>query len=455
MSMTRPPGPKFLSPLGVAARFRRDPLAFMTGMARQYGDLATLPGAWYRPIFLVHDPALIHQVLVKHADRFIKPPPLNRVLMSTFGNGIFFSEGDVWRRQRRLAQPAFHHQRIGAYADRMVAQTQQMLSTWRDGQHVNIDQAMRALTLQIVVDAVFHANVRAETARAGQAMADAGAALAEQTFNPLKAILPDWLPLPFLRRKRQAAAVLDEIVHGMIAERRQSGRDTGDLISMFLLSEDEETGERMSDRQVRDEVATLFIAGHETTALTLSWAWVLLARHPEVEARLHAEVDRVLQDQPPSLADLPNLAYTEMIVKETLRLYPPAWMILRQAIDDVELGGYRVQKGEIVMISPYIVQRSPLYYDEPEVFRPERFAPDASGQSLEKRLPRFAYFPFGGGPRICIGNGFAMLEATLALATVAQSFRLELLSGQPVEPAALLTLTFKNSVPMQVVTRRT
>jgi cytochrome P450 len=313
---------------------------------------------------------------------------------------------------------------------------------------------MRALTLQIVVDTVFHADVGAETTRIGQAMVDAGVALAEQIFNPLKAILPDWLPVPFLRRKRQATAVLDEIVYRMIAERRRSGRDAGDLISMFLFAVDEETGERMSDRQVRDEVATLFIAGHETTALTLGWAWALLARHPEVEARLHTEVDRVLSGRPPSLADLPNLAYTEMIVKETLRLYPPAWMILRQANDDVELGGYRIRRGEIVMSAPYVVQRSPLYYDEPYAFQPERFAPDASNQPLEKRLPRFAYFPFGGGPRICIGNSFAMLEATLALATVAQSFRLTLLPGEPVEPAALLTLTFKNSVPMQVVARR-
>lgn len=454
MSVPRPPGPKSLSPLGIAAQFRRDPLAFVTGVVREYGDFVALPGVLYRPIFLAHDPGLIHEVLVRQADRFIKPPMLNKVLMSTFGNGIFFSEGDFWRRQRRLVQPAFHHQRIRAYADRMVTQTQQMLATWRDGEQRNIDQAMRALTLQIVVDAVFHADVGAETARVRQAMADAGAALAEQTFNPLKAMLPDWLPLPFLQRKRRATAVLDEIVYRMIAERRRSGADTGDLISMFLRAEDEETGERMSDRQVRDEVATLFIAGHETTALALSWAWVLLAQHPEAEARLHAEVDRVLGERPPSLADLPNLAYTELIVKEVLRLYPPAWMILRQANDDVELGGYRVQEGEMVMIAPYLVQRDPRYYDEPEAFRPARFALDASGQPLEKRLPRFAYFPFGGGPRVCIGNGFAMLEATLVLATVAQRFQLKLAPGQPVEPAALLTLTFKNSVPMQIVARR-
>lgn len=452
--LCRPPGPTSWSPLGIAAPFRRDPLAYLTGAARKYGDLVALPGPLYRPIFLVHDPDLIRQVLVRQADRFIKPPPLNRVLMSTFGNGLLFSEGDFWRRQRRLVQPAFHHQRIGAYAERMVAQTQQMLATWRDGEQRYIDQAMRALTLHVVVDAVFHAGIGTATGRIEEAMAVAGLVLAEQTFNPLKAALPDWLPLPFLRRKRRAMAVLDEIVYHMIAERRQSGIDSGDLISMFLLAEDEETGARMSDRQVRDEVATLFIAGHETTALALSWAWVLLAQHPQVEARLHAEVDQVLGQRSPSLADLPNLVYTGMIIKEALRLYPPVWLMVRQATDDVELGGCRVRPGEMIMIAPYVVHRDPRIYDEPEAFRPERFAPDASGQPLEKRLPRFAYFPFGGGPRVCLGNGFAMLEATLVLATIAQTFKLVLLPGQRVEPAALLTLAFTNRVPMQIVARR-
>lgn len=454
MPISRPPGPTSWSPLGIAAPFRRDPLAYLTAVVRVYGDLVVLPGPLYRPIFLVHDPNLIRQVFVRQADRFIKPPPLNRVLMPTFGNGLLFSEGDFWRRQRRLAQPAFHHQRVGAYAERMVAQTQRMLAAWRDGEQQYIDQEMHALTLHMVVDAVFHTDVNAETGWIGQAMADAGLALAEQTFNPLKAALPDWLPLPFLQRKRRATAVLNEIVYRMIAARRGSGMDNGDLISMFLLAEDEETGERMSDRQVRDEVATLFIAGHETMALALSWAWVLLAQHPQVEARLHAEVDRVLGQRPLSLADLPHLAYTEMIVKEAMRLYPPVWLLIRQAKDDVELGGHRVRPGEMVMIAPYIVHRDPRYYDEPETFRPERFTPDSSGQPLEKRLPRFAYFPFGGGPRICLGNGFAMLEATLVLATIAQTFKLELLPGQRVEPATLLTLTFKNSVPMQVVARK-
>lgn len=350
MPISRPPGPTSWSPLGIAAPFRHDPLTYLTDVVRMYGDLVILPGPLYRPIFLLHDPDLIRQVLVRQADRFIKPPPLNKVLMSTFGNGLLFSEGDFWRRQRRLAQPAFHHQRIGAYAERMVAQTQQMLAAWRDGEQRYIDQEMRALTLNMVVDAVFHADVNAETGRIGQAMADAGLAVAEQTFNPLKAALPDWLPLPFLRRKRRATAVLDEIVYRMIAARRGSGMDNGDLISMFLLAEDEETGERMSDRQVRDEVATLFIAGHETTALTLSWAWVLLAQYPQVEARLHAEVDRVLGQQPPSLADLPHLAYTEMLIKEVMRLYPPVWLLVRQATDVVELGGCRIRPGEMVMM---------------------------------------------------------------------------------------------------------
>jgi cytochrome P450 len=246
-------------------------------------------------------------------------------------------------------------------------------------------------------------------------------------------------------------AVLDKIVYRFISQRRQSGQDTGDLISLLLQVEDEETGRRMSDLQIHDEVMTLLIAGHETSALTLTWAWVLLAQHPEAAETLHAEIDQILQGTPPTLADLPRLPYTEMVVKETLRLYPPAWMILREAIEDVTLGGYRINKRDILMIAPYAVQRDPRFYDDPDCFRPERFAPDESQRPLEKRLPKFTYFPFGGGPRICLGNGFAMLEMQLVIATIAQRYRLDLLSNQPIQPAAQLTLSFADSVPMKVV----
>lgn len=453
MSTSHLPGPKTLSPLGVIRDFQRDPLQFTMQMQQQYGDFVALPSLLYLRTYLLNDPDLIYQVLVKKAAQFRKPRPLNNVLRSTFGNGLFFSEGDFWRRQRKLMQPAFHHQHIGAYAARMVALTKQMLDTWQAGETRHIDEEMRALTLQIVVDAIFHGDISREIERIGWVMSEAAEVLTEQTYNPVKAILPDWLPLSFLRRKRQAVAVLDEIVYRFIAKRRESGEDTGDLISLLLQVEDEETGERLSDQQIHDEVATLLIAGHETSSLALTWAWVLLAQHPEAAAALHAEVDQVLKGKPPTLADLPQLPYTEMVVKEVLRLYPPSWMILREASQDVVLGGYLIRKKDILMIAPYAVQRDPRFYDDPDSFRPERFEPDDSQRPLEKRLPKFAYFPFGGGPRICLGNGFAMLEMQLVLATVAQRYRLHLLPGQSVKPAARLTLSFSDSVPMQVAGR--
>jgi cytochrome P450 len=454
MLTSHPPGPKTLSPLGVVRDFQRDPLQFTMQMKQQYGDFVALPTLFFLHTYLINDPNLIHQVLVKKADQFRKPRPLNNVLRSTFGNGLFFSEGDFWRRQRRLMQPTFHHQHIGAYASRMVALTTQLLDTWREGETRQIDEDMRALTLQVVVDAVFHGDISEEIERVGWVMSEAAQVLTEQTYNPLKAILPDWLPLAFLRRKRRAVAVLDEIIYRFIAERRLSGREESDLISLLMQVEDDETGERMSDLQVHDEVATLLIAGHETSSLALTWAWFLLARHPEAAAALYAEVDEVLKGKPAELADLPRLPYAEMVIKEVLRLYPPSWMILREAVEDTALGDYQIRNKDILMMAPYVVQRDARFYDDPDSFQPERFAPDDSGRLLEKRLPKLAYFPFGSGPRICLGNGFAMLEMQLVLATIAQRYRLFLVSDQSVEPAARLTLSFSGSIPMRVVARR-
>jgi cytochrome P450 len=318
------------------------------------------------------------------------------------------------------------------------------------GQWRNIDEAMHDLTLQIVVDVLFQANITTAAEAIRAAMAELGLAISEQAMHPLKAMSPEWLPTAVIRRKARASAKLDAIVYPLIEERRRSGVDTGDLLSMFLLAVDEETGEQMSNLQVRDEVMTMFIAGHETTALALTWTWVLLAQHPPVEAKLQAELEQVLGGRPPTLADLANLPYTELIVKEVMRLYPPAWVMLRQSLQQVELGDYCIPKGAIISIVPYAIHRHPAYYDQPEQFLPERFSPDASGEPLEKRLPRFAYLPFGGGPRICIGNSFAMMEARLILATIAQQYRLQLPPGRRVEPNPLATLGCKGGVSMQV-----
>ncbi|MBI1876969.1 MAG: cytochrome P450 [Chloroflexi bacterium] len=314
-----PPGPKSISPLGVTAQFRQDPLGFIMAMLHNYGDFVTLPGPFYQPGFLLNNPDLLYEVLVKQADQFQKPPILKKMFRLTFGNGLFFSEGDFWKRQRRLAQPAFHHKRIQAYAEGMINFTQNMLDTWQDGQWRHIDEDMRDLTLRIVVDALFRGKITAAD-DIRTAMTELGTAIAEQAMDPLKAMTPEWLPISVNRRKARASAKLDAIVYPLIEERRRSAVDTGDLLSMFLLAVDEETGEGMNDRQVHDEVMTMFIAGHDTTALTLTWTWVLLAQHPAVEARLHAELDQVLAGRRPALADLAHLPYTEIIIKEVMRL---------------------------------------------------------------------------------------------------------------------------------------
>jgi cytochrome P450 len=432
--------------------FPRDPLAFVTQLWRDYGDFVTIPGPLYRPAYLLNDPDLIYQVLVKRADKFQKPPILKQIFEASFGSGLFFSDGELWRRQRRLAQPAFHHKRIEAYAEAMVRFTQDRLNTWQTGQQRYIDEEMQALTLQIIINAIFHTNIQSEAEALAQVMQALAASLIEQASYPLQETWRSWLPLPSLSPNHHRIAHLDAIVYRMIQARRHEGVDTGDLISVFLAATDEETGEPLPDRQVRDEVVTLFLAGHETTAQTLAWIWVMLARQPEVEAKLHTELSQMLASRPPTLADLPHLTYTEAIIKETLRLYPSTWVLFREALVDLELGGYLIQKGEIIWLTPYLGQRDPRYFEQPERFWPERFLTEGAGEiPLEKRIPRFAYYPFGGGPRTCIGNGFSMLQARLVLATIAQQFRLQIPAGFRVEKTGMPSLKFKDKIPMQIL----
>lgn len=454
MKRRHPPGPISLSPWGILPDFPRDPLAFVTKLWRDYGDFVTIPGPLYQPAFLLNDPDLIYQVLVKQADKFQKPPLLKQVFNASFGNGLFFSDGELWRRQRRLAQPAFHHKRIEGYAEAMVRFTQARLTTWQSGQQRCIDEEMQTLTLQIITDAIFHTDIKSDADALAQAMQALAASLIDQASNPLQATRPDWLPLPFRNPKQDKLAQLDAIVYRMIQSRRQDNADTGDLISVFLGAVDEETGAAISDRQVRDEVVTLFLAGHETTAQTLAWIWVMLAQHPEVEAKLQAELDQTLVGgRPPGLADLPQLTYTEAIIKETLRLYPSTWLLFREALVELELGGYLIQKGEVLCLTPYLGQRDPRYFEQPHRFWPERFLSNEAELPLEKRIPRFAYYPFGGGPRTCIGNGFSMLQTRLVLATIAQRFRFQIPAGCRVEMTGMPSLKFKQPVSLQVIAR--
>jgi cytochrome P450 len=407
----------------------------MPTLQRDYGDIVTMRYYNFRVYFISH-PDDIEQVLVTDNRKFIKGRILrkNRQL---FGNGLLTSEGDFWLRQRRLAQPAVRRGRIATYADTMVQYASRMADEWRGGEERNIHAEMMRLTLSIVAKTLFDADVDHEAKRVGHALE----AIMQLNSDFRKLILtPTWLPTPRKIRATIATAKLNRIIYRFIEERRAAGNDNGDLLSMLLAARDDD-GSRMTDRQLRDEAITIFLAGHETTANALSWTWMLLAQNPNVEAKLHEELDRVLGGRAPTVEDLPNLRYTGLVVTESMRLYPPAWGMARIAIEDTEIAGYSIPKGCGVSLAQWVVHRDPRWFDAPLEFRPERWEGD-----LAKRLPKFAYFPFGGGPRQCIGNNFAVMEATLLLATLAQQFRISLVPGKEIIPAASITLRPKTGI---------
>jgi cytochrome P450 len=419
-----------------------NPLEFFSKLARDYGDVAGIRVVNFRTIFINH-PDTIEEVLVTHPRRYIKGRVL-RANRHVFGEGLLTSEGDFWLRQRRLAQPAFHRARVASYAATMVEYAQRLLEHWRDGEERDAHQEMMRLTLQIVGKTLFDSDVARDAQEVGKSMElmlELGANFRRTLF------VPHWVPTPANLRIKREIALIESILYRIITERRASGRDTGDLLSMLLHAQDED-GSRMTDRQLRDETITLFLAGHETTASTLSWTWWLLSRSPAVEARLHAELDTVLRGRAPSLDDLPKLLYTGNVITESLRLYPPAWGLARVAIEDHELAGYPLKKGMGVAMAQWVVHRDTRWYDSPEEFRPERWEGD-----FLKTLPRFAYFPFGGGPRQCIGNSFAVMEATLILAAIAQKFRLRLVANHPVVPLASITLRPRHGIRVTLESR--
>lgn len=393
------------------------------------------------------DPDMIHEVLVEKVDKFQKGAVMKRGLVPFIGNGLVTSDGDFWRRQRKLAQPAFHARRIESYAGTMVKHTLKMLEGWRDGGTIRIDREMMKLTLGIACKTLFDTDVSGDAERVAVLLAG----VLDITNERFSAVvnLPEWMPTPKRARTAKLIAELDAIIQRFIDERRKTNEDRGDLLSMLMLAEDE-NGEHMSDKQLRDEVMTLFFAGHETTANTLTWAWYLLSQHADARAKLWAEVDGGLAGRVPTLADLSNLPYSDQVVKEALRLYPPAPGMNREPIEDVTIGGYDVPKGVQLSLSIYAMHRSSRYFANPEQFDPERFSPER-----EKQIPRYAYLPFGGGPRVCIGNMFAMMEARLVLATVAACYDLALLPEPQVVPEQLVTIRPRYGIQMQTVARKT
>jgi cytochrome P450 len=441
---TRPPGPQGTWLGGNLPEFRRAKLDFLTQCARTYGDVVALRLGPHR-LFLVSHPDLIEEVLVVHGRHFRKHFAL-RLNPLVLGQGLLTSEGDFWLRQRRLVQPAFAKGRIAAYAADMVAATRRLLDGWAAGETRDVPSEMMRVTLEIAAKTLFDAEV-------GGAAEEIGAALELlqrhflQRFNSLVP-LPLWLPTPGNLRMRRAVRRLDEVLYRFIRERRQAGGDRGDLLSILLHARDEDDKTGMTDKQVRDEAMTLFLAGHETTALALSWAWYLLATHPAAEAALADEVRAVLGGRPATVADLPRLRTTEHVVLEAMRLYPPAYVIGREATAEVIIGGYRVPRGRTVLMSQWVVHRDPRFFERPEEFLPQRWADD-----LAARLPKYAYFPFGGGPRVCIGNTFALMEAVLILATVAQRYRFTLKPGCTVTPWPTFTLRPLPGIPTVLTPR--
>jgi cytochrome P450 len=428
-----PAGPPGRLLLGSLLEFRRDPLGFLLKAARDYpGDLVRFRQG-PREVYLVKHPDLVKDVLVTRQHEFTKSRALQWAKLF-LGEGLLTSEGEVHTRQRRLAQPAFHRQRIGGYAADMVQRAVETREQWKSGEVLDVDGEMMRLTLAVVSRSLFGTDVAVSAAEIRE---DLGTiiSLFPRFSLPLFGLIQK-LPLPSNIRFDRAVARLDRIVHGIIAERRAQGGDRGDLLSMLLLAQDEEgDGAGMSDRQLRDEVVTLLLAGHETTSNALTWTWYLLSAHPEVEARWREELRAVLDGRPPAFEDLAALRYTEMVLAESMRLYPPAWGIGRRARRDLELGGFPVGKGSVLALSPYIVHRDERFWPRPLAFDPERFTAEARAAR-----PRFAYFPFGGGARSCIGESFAWMEGVLLLATIGQRWRLSLVPGHVVEPQAMLTL---------------
>lgn len=433
-----PPGPPDEFGLKRLFRMSRDPLGFFSGLRREYGRFVHYRiGA--RHVWFVAEPDLIEEILVKRARSFIKDQGLEST-KPLLGEGLLTSEGELHRRQRRLAQPAFHHARIASYAATMVEHGLRARDRWRDGEVLDFATEMMRLTLAIAGKTLFDTDVASDADTIARAL---GTAMSTFTL----ARVPFWrlllyVPVPSTFRFARARRELDEVVYRLIEEHRRSGKDRGDLLSMLLLARDEEGGTgAMTDRQLRDEALTILLAGHETTAVALAWTFFLLTQNRRVEASLHEELDAVLRGAPPTGADVKRLPYLAMVLSESMRLYPPAWAIGRRAHERVPLGEYELPPGDATVMAQWVVHRDPDLWPDPLCFDPLRFEP-----AQDAARHRFAYFPFGGGPRVCIGDGFAWLEATLLIATIAQRWRLEFVPGQYVAPLPRVTLRLRNGL---------
>lgn len=439
----RPPGPRGLETIKVQLDFARDQIGCFAGIARRYGQASSFRLGNF-DAYLFTDPEAIEQVLLREHASFHKDA-LTRELTELLGQGLLTSEGDAWRRQRRLISPAFRRRHIAHYADVMVEQTDRVLAGWRDGQVRPLHSDMMEVTLRIVVQTLFNLELEREVAEVSECLDTVMAGFHEQAHT-LWRFVPDVFPTPMQRRFEEAVARFNDMIFDLIDARRQDATEGDDLLYQLLAAVDEE-GNQMTDAQLRDEVITLFLAGHETTALAIMYAWHLMTDHPWVMHKVYDEVDAVLDGARPTAEDTQRLPYVRATLQETMRLYPPAWIIGREAIEEVDIAGWTVPKGAQALMPQSVVHRDERWYDQPDLFQPQRWL-----DGLEDDLPRFAYFPFGGGPRICIGNYFAMMEAILVVARMVQTFEFEDVSPAPLRTQPSVTL--RPATPIEMKVRR-
>ncbi len=431
--------------LGHLSRFRTDPIGlFWEGGA--LGDVVRFP-VGPRNVYLLRRPEHVKYVLHDAYKYFTKQTKGYQSLRFILGNGLVTSEGEFWLRQRRIAQPAFHRQRIAQFGASITATTEEMLGRWAraiaPGGDVDVAKEMMALTLRIMGQTLLSTELSTKASMVASSLAELLHQIIERTTQIVS--LPVWLPTPKNRRLLRARKELNRIVYGIIADRRSASHAGTDLLGMLIEARDEETGEAMNDEQLRDEVMTIFLAGHETTSNALSWTFYLLSQNPIVEHKLRAEVSAVLAGRAPSLEDLPRLPYALMVIQEAMRLYPPVWLLMRRSEREESIDGYRIPLHSFIAICPYLTHRDDRCFQSASEFVPERFAPENSAA-----IPRFAYFPFGAGPRVCIGNNFALLEAQLILTAMIQRVSLKLKAGHPVYPHPTVTLRPRHGMVMSV-----
>jgi cytochrome P450 len=442
---TTPPGPRSRIPFAFLRALQQRPIPFFERLARDYGDASRF-NVGPQQIFFFNHPDLIRELLVTQHRSFHKSRVLQRAKI-ILGEGLLTSEAPLHIRQRRLAQPAFHRKRINRYAEVMIERAATLGERWRDGATLDVHHEMMRVTLSVVAKTLFDAEVDHDADAIGAALTSL-VDMFPMLMNPFADLLQK-LPLPRTIRFQRALRQLDRTIYTIIEERRASGEDRGDLLSMLLMAVDEEgDGGGMNDRQLRDEAMTIFLAGHETTANALAWTFYALARNPAARDALHRELDTVLGGRTPQPDDFARLPHTEMVVAESMRMHPPAWAVSRLALEDVEIRGWRVPRGAVVVASQAVTHRDARWWPDPDRFDPLRFT---AAEKLAR--PKMAYFPFGAGPRICIGEGFAWMEAVLILATLAQRWQLDLVSHRDVEPQASITLRPKGGIRMRLTRR--